>query len=119
MSAASADTLACVPSLSRRLAGPWRALERFAQGRRAAPLVVVLALLVYAIVSLALPLAPGRDLGRYLVIYAQLFDDHVVYPYALSARTPGTSLVVGGLLESGAVVPEVSAAILYALSILA
>ncbi len=108
-----------MPSLPRRLAGPWRALERFAEGRRAAPALVVSALLVYAIVSLVLPLAPGRDLGRYLVIYAQLFDDHVVYPYALAARTPGTPLVAGGLLEAGAVVAEVGAAILYALSILA
>ena len=108
-----------VPSLPRTLAGPWRALERLAEGRRAAYVLVVLALLVYAAVSVALPLAPGRDLGRYLVIYAQLFDDHVVYPYALAARTPGTPLVVGGLLDAGAVVAEVGAAVLYALSILA
>ena len=63
--------------------------------------------------------APGRDLGRYLVVYAQLFDDHVVYPYALVSRPPGTPLVVGGLLDAGPVVAEVGAALLYALSILA
>ena len=108
-----------VPSLPRTLAGPWRALERLAEGRRAAYVLVVLALLVYAAVSVVLPLAPGRDLGRYLVIYAQLFDDHVVYPYALAARTPGTPLVVGGLLDAGAVAAEVGAAVLYALSVLA
>ncbi len=108
-----------MPSLPRRLAGPWRALERFAEGTRAAPCLVALALLVYAAVSAALPLAPGRDLGRYLVIYAQLFDEHVVYPYALAARTPGTPLVVGALLEAGPVVTEVGAAFLYAFSILA
>ena len=82
-------------------------------------MLVGLALLVYASVSVVLPLAPGRDLGRYLVIYAQLFDGHVVYPYALAARTPGTPLVVGGLLDAGALVAEVGAAVLYAVSILA
>lgn len=108
-----------VAPLPHRLVGPWRALERFAEGRKAAPALMLVALVVYAAVSVVLPLAPGRDLGRYLVIYAQLFDDHVVYPYALAARTPGTPLVVGGLLDAGAVVAEVGAAVLYALSILA
>ena len=83
------------------------------------PALVAAALAVYALVSVALPLAPGRDLGRYLVVYAQLFDDHVVYPYALASRTPGTPLVVGGLLEAGPLVAEIGAAALYALSILA
>ncbi|MDQ3672680.1 MAG: glycosyltransferase family 39 protein [Actinomycetota bacterium] len=108
-----------MPSFPRPLVRPRRALERFAEGSRAAPAVVVLALLVYAAVSSALPLAPGRDLGRYLVVYAQLFDEHVVYPYALASRTPGTPLVVGALLEAGPIVAEVGAALLYALSILA
>ena len=108
-----------VPPFPAALVRPWRALERFADGRRAAPALVAAALAVYAAVSVVLPLAPGRDLGRYLVIYAQLFGDHVVYPYALAARTPGTPLVVGGLLDAGAFVAEVGAALLYALSILA
>jgi len=102
-----------------RLDRAWRSVERFADGRRAAPALVAAGLALYAVVSLALPLAPGRDLGRYLVIYAQLFDEHVVYPYALAARTPGTPLVVGALLEAGPVVAEVGAALLYAFSILA
>jgi Dolichyl-phosphate-mannose-protein mannosyltransferase len=101
------------------LVGPWRALERFADGRRAAPAVLALGLLVYGVVSVVLPLAPGRDLGRYLVVYAELFDGHVVYPYALASRTPGTPLVVGALLDAGSVAAEVGAAFLYALSILA
>jgi hypothetical protein len=108
-----------VPPFLNALAGSWRALERFAAGRRAAPSLVAVALVVYGVISVALPLAPGRDLGRYLVVYAQLFDGHVVYPYALASRTPGTPLVVGGLLEAGQIVAEVGAAALYALSILA
>ena len=108
-----------MPSLPSKHAGPWRALERFAEGRAAVPSLVALALLVYAVVSVALPLAAGRDLGRYLVVYAQLFDGHVVYPYALASRMPGTPIVVGVLLEAGSIVAEIGAALLYALSILA
>ena len=108
-----------MPRLLYALGGPWRELERFAAGRRAAPSLVALALLLYGLVSAALPLAPGRDLGRYLLSYAQLFDGHVVYPYALASRTPGTPLVVGSLLDAGPVVAEAGAALLYAFSILA
>ena len=102
-----------------RLDRAWRSVERFADGRLAAPALIAAGLGVYAMVSIALPLGAGRDLGRYLVIYAQLFDEHVVYPYALASRTPGTPLAVGGLLEGSAIVAEIGAAVLYALSILA
>ncbi len=102
-----------------RLERAWRSLERFAGRRVAAPVLVLVALAVYGLVSVAQPLVPGRDLGRYLIVYAQLFDGHVVYPYALVSRTPGTPLVTGVLLELGSVGAEVGAAVLYALSILA
>ncbi|MDQ3121557.1 MAG: glycosyltransferase family 39 protein, partial [Actinomycetota bacterium] len=102
-----------------RLDRAWRSVERFADGRLAAPALIAAGLGIYAMVSIALPLGAGRDLGRYLVIYAQLFDEHVVYPHALASRTPGTPLAVGGLLEGGAIVAEIGAAVLYALSILA
>lgn len=101
------------------LVGAWRALQRFADGRWAAPLLVGAALIVYGLVSVAQPLGPGRDLSRYLVVYAQLFDPHVVYPYLLASRTPGAPLLAGALLETGPVVAELAAAFLYALSILA
>ena len=89
-------------------------LERFAESRLAAPAVFAAALVVYGLVSLGLPLQAGRDLARYLLDYAQLFDAHVVFPNALLARTPGTPLVTGVLLEAGPVVAETGAAILYA-----
>jgi hypothetical protein len=97
----------------------WRALERFAGSRRAAPTVFLASLAVYGAVSLALPLQAGRDLPRYLLHYAQLFDGHVVYPFALVSRTPGTPLVAGPLLEGGPIVAEAGAAALYALSVAA
>ncbi|HET8743756.1 MAG TPA: glycosyltransferase family 39 protein, partial [Gaiella sp.] len=96
-----------------------RALERFVDGRWAIPAVLGASLLVYGAVSAALPLQAGRDLPRYLLVYAQLFDAHVVYPNALVARTLGTPLVTGLLLDAGPVVSEVGVALLYALSIVA
>jgi hypothetical protein len=96
-----------------------RSLARFAESRRATPVLFGVGLAVYAAVSVALPLREGRDLPRYLLVYAQLFDAHIVYPNALLARTPGTPIVAGLLLEGGPVVSETGLAVLYALSIVA
>jgi hypothetical protein len=85
--------------------------------RAAAPVVFGAALLLYGIVSLALPLYAGRDLARYLLVYAELFHAHVVYPFVMVSRTPVTPLAAGGLLDAGPVVAEVAMAVLYALSI--
>ena len=96
-----------------------RAVARFGEHRAALPVVFGAGLVVYALVSLALPLQVGRDLPRYLLAYAQLFDSHVVFPAALLQRTPGTPLVVGILLEAGPLAAELAFAVLYALSIAA
>ncbi|MGH3111166.1 MAG: glycosyltransferase family 39 protein [Gaiellaceae bacterium] len=105
--------------MPRSLVRRWQRLERLADGRSAAPVLAAAALVVYAAVSYALPLAEGRDLARYLLSYSQLFDADVVYPHSLVSRTPGTPLVAGGLLELGPVAAEVAAALMYAVSILA
>ncbi|MCZ7589049.1 MAG: hypothetical protein M5U27_09395 [Gaiella sp.] len=96
-----------------------RAAERFTGSRFAIPAVLVTSLVVYAAVSLALPLEAGRDLARYLLVYAQLFDAHVVFPNALVQRTPGTPLVAGLLLDAGPVASEIGLALLYSLSVVA
>lgn len=108
-----------MPAIPRRLVSGWRALELFAEGRRAGLTVFVAALAVYALVSLTIPLEEGRDLARYLLVYAQLFEWDVLYPHALLTRAPGTPLVAGGLLEGGPLVAEVGSAVLYAASVLA
>jgi len=97
----------------------WRGIERFADGPRAGPGLAGAALLVYGLVSYALPLAAGRDLARYLLVYGQLFDSDVVYPHAVLTRTPVAPLVAGGLLDLGPLAAEVGAAALYAVSVLA
>ena len=101
------------------VAGLGRTVERFVQGPRAVPVLFGTALVVYGAISVALPLAAGRDLARYLQAYAQLVGGHVVFPNVVLTRTPGTPLVTGVLLEAGSVASEVCVAVLYALSILA
>lgn len=104
---------------ARRAARLGRALERIAAGPRGVPAVVVAALCVYGLVSLALPLHEGRDLPRYLLFYAELFHGHVVYPFVMASRTPVTPVVAGVLLDAGPIVAELAAALLYALSVAA
>jgi hypothetical protein len=108
-----------VAAAEGRLARLDASVERLVSHRLAVPVVVGAALLVYAAVSAGLPLQAGRDLPRYLLTYAQLFDADVVFPNALVARTPGTPVVTGVLLQAGPLVSEVGAALLYALSVLA
>jgi hypothetical protein len=108
-----------VAALPRWLVGGWRGLERFADGRWGPAAVVAAALASYTLVSLATPLEAGRDLPRYLLAYAQLFQWDVLYPHAILTRTPGTPLVAGLLLEAGPLAAEVGCAVLYAASVLA
>jgi hypothetical protein len=108
-----------VIALRSRAGRAWRAVAGFAEGPYAALAVVGAALLVYALVSVAWPLAPGRDLGTYLRVYVQLFDPDAIYPQSMLARTPLSPLAIGVLLEAGGLVAELGMAVLYALSILA
>ena len=106
-------------ALRSRAARAWRAVAGFAEGPYAAAAVVGAALLVYALVSIAWPLGPGRDVGTYVRVWVQLFDPEAVFPQSMLARTPLSQIVIGVLLEAGAVVAELAMAVLYALSILA
>jgi len=87
--------------------------------RPAAPAVLVfVALVEYAVVSLAFPLAAGRDLGTYLRASFELRSEDVVLPQALVSRAPVTGVVSEALLALGPHVAEVTMAVLYALSVL-
>ena len=103
----------------RRARRIWATGVELAGTRRGAIALVVLALVVYAIESIGWPLAPGRDLGAYILYYAGMWDWDAVYPWAMLTRTPVGSLVVGGMLDLGnALLVEIVAALMFAGSIL-
>ena len=101
-----------------RLGRGWHRLGAYSE-RPAAPFALAgLALVEYAFVSLAFPLAEGRDLGTYLRASFELRADAVVLPQALLMRAPFTGVVAEGLLTLGSVAAEAAMAALYALAVL-
>jgi hypothetical protein len=101
-----------------RLTHAWRRLETFSEHPTAGVVLVGIALAEYACVSLAFPLAAGRDLGTYLRASFELRADEVVLPQALLMRAPVTGVVAEALLALGPVAAEVVMAVLYALAVL-
>jgi len=96
----------------------WRSLEGLS-GRPSAPYVLTgIALVEYAVVSLAFPLAAGRDLGTYVRAAFELRQDDIVLPQAMLMRAPVTGVVAEGLLALGPLAAEGAMALLYALSVL-
>lgn len=81
--------------------------------------LVVLAVLVWVLQSVAWPVVAGRDLGTYLRYYAQMWEWDAVFPQAMLGRTPGTPLVVGLTLELGRIAVELLMASLFVASIVA
>ncbi len=106
-----------MPGVTKRLAGLWQALDRFASGRWATPLIAGVALVQYAFVASAWPLAGGRDLGTYLRAAFELRSEEVVLPNAMLTRAPLTGIVSDALLSAGPIVAEAAMAGLYAVSI--
>jgi hypothetical protein len=92
--------------------------ERAIASRRGATVLFVVALAVYGLQSVALPLIPGRDFGTYLRFYVQMFDWDSVLPMSMLFRTPVAPIVVGGSLDLvGGYGTQVLMAVLYAISI--
>src|SRR5262245_21541029 len=90
-------------------------------GTRVGVLVVfVVALAVWWIEALVMPLGPGRDLATYLDAYVQLFQAHPIDLCFVLGRTPIAPLVSGGLLQfAGGALAEPVMSVLYAASIVA
>ena len=87
--------------------------------RRGALVLVVAALVVFAVQSLGWPVAPGRDLSAYLTVYVDFWSGDPVLPWAMLSRTPVTPLVIGGILDTGSpVLVVVFAALLFAGTVL-
>ena len=96
----------------------WQRLGALSERPGAAYHLVGIALVEYAIVSLAFPVAAGRDLGTYARAAFELRQEEIVLPQALLMRAPVTGVVAEGLLALGPVAAEAAMAFLYALSIL-
>src|SRR5437879_10247483 len=103
--------------VSPRLALLWRSFEGWVGTRSSAGALFVLALVVFALQSLVLPVYPGRDMERYLQTFVQLGYHVPVYPAVLNSRGPLAALGVGVPLEIGAWAAEIWLGLLYALSI--
>ncbi len=74
-------------------------LESRVGTRRGGATVFAVALLVFGLRSIALPVIPGRDFGTYLGYYVQMWEWHSVVPMAMLFRTPLAPLVIGGTLD--------------------
>ena len=86
--------------------------------RRGVAALFAVAVAVYGLQSLALPVVPGRDFGTYLRFYVQMFEWDSVLPMSMLYRTPLAPLVVGGSLDLvGGYVTQALMAVLYATSI--
>jgi Glycosyltransferase family 87/Dolichyl-phosphate-mannose-protein mannosyltransferase len=93
---------------------------RLAESRWGAWIVFALALAVWWLQALVIPLGPGRDLGTYLGGYVQLFQAHPIDLGYVLGRTPIAMLVVGGLLDfAGGALAELVVSLLYAASVVA
>jgi hypothetical protein len=87
--------------------------------RSSAFALFALALAVFALQTVFLPVYPGRDMGRYVETYVQ-FGYHVpILPAVLNTRAPLAALGVSVPLEIGGWAPTVLLALLYACSIVA
>ena len=83
------------------LAGAWKRATDLAGTRRGALVLVLAALVVFAVQSLGWPVAPGRDLSAYLIVYVDFWNGDPVLPWTMVNRTPVAPLVVGGILDLG------------------
>jgi hypothetical protein len=97
-----------------------RRAAALAETRRGVGIVFILALAVWWLQALVIPLGAGRDLATYLGAYAQLFHDHPIDLGYLLGRTPIAAIVVGALLDlGGGALAEPAMSALYAGSIVA
>lgn len=103
-----------------RLSRALRWLERNVGTRRGALTLFALALVAFALQSVALSLYPGRDLSTYLRYYVEIWKVGTVFPAAMLQRTPLAPLAVGIPLDLwGGWLLEVCMGFLFAGSVVA
>ncbi len=101
------------------LGARWRTFEAWVGTRGSAAALFTLALAAFALQSVAYPVQPGRDMGRYVQTFVQYGYADPVLPTVLNSRGPLAALGVGVPLELGGVAAEIWLALLYAGSIVA
>ena len=82
-------------------------------------MLFVVALAVFGLQSIALRIYPGRDMGRYVQAFLQLWYQKPVLPTVVNERGPLAALGVGAPLEVGGWAVEVWLGLLYAASLVA
>jgi hypothetical protein len=82
-----------------RLRGATNWLESRVGTRRGGATIFALALVVFGLRSIWLPVIPGRDFGTYIGYYVQMWDWHSVVPMSMLFRTPLAPFVIGGTLD--------------------
>jgi Dolichyl-phosphate-mannose-protein mannosyltransferase len=87
--------------------------------RRSALALFAVALVVFALETIFLPVYAGRDMGRYVDTYVQLGYHVPILPSVLNTRGPLSALGVSVPLQISGWAPTVFLALLYAASIVA
>ena len=111
--------MSVVPVARPTLASRWQSFETWVGTRSSAVALFVLALGVFALRSIVVPVHPGRDMPRYIQGYVQFVHDYLVLPVVVSTRGPLAALGVGIPLEIGGAAAAAWLALLYAGSIVA
>jgi hypothetical protein len=88
-----------VTSTRRSLRSFYDRIEDGIGTQRGALVLAGVALAVYGLQSIALPIVPGRDFGTYLRFYVQMFEWNSPLPMTMLFRTPVAPLLVGGSLD--------------------
>ena len=97
-----------------------RWLDGVGSSRRFVAGVLLAALGVFGIESLAWPLMLGRDGTTYLMYYADMWHAHASFPELMLFRTPLAPLLYGPLLHlGGAALAEAGAAVYFAVAVAA
>ena len=103
-----------------RLRSAWASVEPRIATRQALALLVVVALAVFWLESIAWPMAKGRDAWDYFNYYLSLLDGTPVFPDLMVFRTPVTPLVLGIPMSiGGSLALEILFSLLYAITIAA
>ena len=111
--------MSSLPTTRRRAALTWQSFEGWVGTTSSAAALFAVAALVFALESVALPVGPGRDMGRYVQAFIQLGYHDPVLTSVADTRGPLASLGVGVPLELGGTAAEIWLGFLYAASIVA